>query len=157
MSRFRSLFAGLCLAVVLTLPVRGQALAHRYSFIADATDSVGTANGTVVGGATFNGTGSLVLNGTSGYVSLPPGLVSNLTAVTIETWASFGAIANNSFLFGFGNTDGGGAGANYIFCTPHGNGTRAAISAADPGWQAEQQAAQTGTLDNQTNVLVTTV
>src|ERR1019366_3503916 len=84
-------------------------------------------------------------------------LVSNLTAVTIETWASFGTIANNTFLFGFGTTDASGAGADYIFCTPHGNGTRTAITAADPGWQGEQQAAISGTLDNQTNLLVATV
>src|ERR1017187_2085133 len=78
----------------LVFHARGQTLTHRYSLTTDASDSVGTANGTVAGGATFNGSGGLVLNGTSGYVSLPPGLVSNLTAVTIETWASFGTIAN---------------------------------------------------------------
>ena len=149
----------LCAAILLGLAfhAHGQTLTHRYSFTSDASDSVGTANGTVVGGATFNGGGSLVLNGTSGYVSLPPGLVSNVTAVTIETWASFGTIANNTFLFGFGNTDAGGLGANYIFCTPHGNGTRAAITGTDPGYNAEQQARIASTLDNQSNVLVTTV
>ncbi|MDR3456936.1 MAG: glycosyl hydrolase [Verrucomicrobiae bacterium] len=145
------------LAVGLTFQAPGQALLHRYSFTSDATDSVGTANGTAMGGATFNGGGALVLNGATGYVSLPPGLVSNLNAATIETWATFGTIANNTFLFGFGNTDTNGAGANYLFCTPHGNGTRAAITAADPGWQAEQQAQYGSPLDNQSNILVTTV
>src|ERR1017187_852541 len=157
MSVLRRLYLCACMVAALALPVGGQTLLHRYSFTADASDSVGSANGTVAGGATFNGSGSLVLNGTSGYVSLPAGVVSNLTAVTIEAWADFGAIVNNSFLFGFGNTDGSGAGESYIFCTPHGNGTRAAITAADPGWQGEQQAALAGTLDNQSNVLVTTV
>jgi hypothetical protein len=143
--------------LLLALTAHGQTLVHRYSFTSDASDSAGTADGTVVGGATFNGNGGLVLNGTNGYVALPAGIVSNLTAVTIETWATFGTIANNSFLFGFGNTDAGGAGENYIFCTPHGNGARAAITAADPGWQGEQQAAISSPLDDQSNVLVTTV
>lgn len=144
------------LALMLGWSARGQILIHRYSFITNANDSVGNANGTVVGGATFNGS-ALVLNGTNGYVSLPAGVVSNLTAVTIETWASFGTIANNSFLFGFGNTDGSGDGEDYIFCTPHGGGTRAAISGADPGYTGEQEAIITNTLDNQSNVMVATV
>lgn len=134
----------------------GQTLAHRYSFISNANDEVGTANGTVVVGATFNGS-ALVLNGTNGYVSLPAGIITGMTAVTIETWASFGAIANNSFLFGFGNTDSSGSGEDYIFCTPHGGGTRAAISGADPGYTAEQEAAISSTLDNQSNVMVAAV
>lgn len=139
------------------VPVKAQTLVHRYSFTANANDSVGTANGTVNGGATFNGSGGLVLNGASGYVALPAGIVSNLSAVTIETWATFGTIANNTFLFGFGNIDGSGAGEDYIFCTPHGNGTRAAISAADPGWEGEQEAAIPTTLDGMSNVMVACV
>ena len=148
---------GLVMIFCLANQIEGQTLTHRYSFTTDASDSVGTANGSALGGATFNGSGGVALDGVSGYVTLPAGLVSNATAVTLETWASFGTIANNTFLFGFGNTDASGAGENYIFCTPHGNGTRAAITAADPGWQGEQQARIAGTLDNQSNVLVTTV
>ena len=145
------------IALLFSLGVHGQTLIHRYSFTSDASDSVGGASGTLAGGASFNGSGSVVLDGASGYVALPAGVVSNLNAVTIETWARFGTIANNSFLFGFGNTDGSGAGENYIFCTPHGNGTRTAISGADPGWTGEQQAAIAGTLDNQPNVMVAAV
>jgi hypothetical protein len=156
MAVLRNKFTCIGLLFVLAGSAHGQSLVHRYSFISNANDEVGTANGTVVGGATFNGT-ALVLNGTNGYVSLPAGVVSNLTAVTIETWASFGTIANNSFLFGFGNTDGSGAGEDYIFCTPHGNGTRAVISGADPGYDGEQEAAISSTLDNQSNVMVATV
>lgn len=152
------------LAVIL--PVIGpgfsascQTLIHRYSFTSNANDEVGAANGTVVGGATFNGS-ALALNGTNGYVSLPAGIVSGMTAVTIETWATFGTIANNSFLFGFGNTDSSGNGEDYIFCTPHGGGpylARAAISGADPGYTAEQEAGIAGALDNETNVMIATV
>jgi hypothetical protein len=147
----------LLLLFLIGFSARGQTtLIHRYSFITNANDEVGTANGTVEGGATFNGS-ALVLNGTNGYVLLPAGVVSSLTAVTVETWASFGAIANNSFLFGFGNTDSGGSGEDYIFCTPHGSGTRAAISAVDPGYDGEQEAVNSSTLDKQSNVMVATV
>ena len=157
MNALRQFILSAGLTAGLAFPASGQTLIHRYSFTADAGDSVGTANGSAAGGATFNGSGGVVLDGSSGYVSLPSGLVSNVTAVSIETWASFGAIANNTFLFGFGNMDAGGAGANYIFCTPHGNGTRAAITASDPGYTSEQQARIASPLDNQSNVLVTTV
>lgn len=154
--RFVSLLAIVLPLIAMEFSAFSQTLIHRYSFISNANDEIGTANGTVVGGATFNGS-ALVLNGTNGYVSLPAGIVSGLAAVTVETWANFGIIANNSFLFGFGNTDSGGSGEDYIFCTPHGGGTRAAISAVDPGWEGEQEAAISGTLDNQTNVMIATV
>ncbi|MGH7942577.1 MAG: glycosyl hydrolase [Limisphaerales bacterium] len=143
----------------MQFPAFSQTLIHRYSFISNANDEVGTANGAVEGGATFNGR-ALVLNGTNGYVMLPAGIVSGLSAVTIESWTSFGALANNCYIFSFGNTDSSGNGEDYIFCTPHGGGpflTRAAISGADPGYTAEMEAGIAGALDNQTNVMVATV
>jgi hypothetical protein len=134
---------------------RGQTLIHRYSFVTNANDSVGTANATLVNASTS--TNGVVLNGTNAYISLPAGIITNLSAVTIETWASFGTISNNSFLFGFGNTDSSGDGEDYIFCTPHGSGTRAAVSGADPGYTGEQEAAISSTLDNQSNLMIATV
>ena len=81
-----------------TVSVFQAILQHRYSFATDATDSVGGANGTNVppnggGAATFaNG---LILPGNSGggfgvsgYVSLPGGLLTNTTSLTIECWAT---------------------------------------------------------------------
>ena len=164
MNRLWKFFTCACLAAGGGFHANGnQVPTHRYSFGSNtnANDDYGTANGTAVGGATFT-TNGVTLDGISGYISLPPGLVSNLTAVTFETWATFGTITNNSFLFGFGNTDGSGFGENYIFCTPHGYGntttaTRAAITGANPGYTAEQQAGITTALDNQSNVMVTTV
>jgi hypothetical protein len=147
------------LAIGLALSANGNLVpTHRYSFASNgnATDVYGTANGTANGGATFT-TNGVVLDGISGYVSLPPGAISNLTAVTMESWVTFGTITNNSYIFSFGTTDLNGAGADYIFCTPHGNGTRAVVSGSDPGWQAEQGAVISSTLDNQTNVMVATV
>jgi hypothetical protein len=157
--RFVSLLAIILPALAPVLSASSQTLIHRYSFISNANDEVGTANGVVEGGAVFSG-GALVLNGTNGYVLLPAGVVNGLTAVTVETWATFGTIANNSFLFGFGNTDSGGSGEDYIFCTPHGGGSflaRAAISGVDPGYTGEQEAGIAGALDNETNVMIATV
>ena len=157
MSVVRKCFAAVCLSFVFTVCCQGQpALIHRYSFISNANDEVGTANGTVEGGATFNGS-ALVLNGASGYVLLPAGVMSGQTALTIESWCSFATLANNCYIYSFGNTDSGGNGEDYIFCTPHGSGTRAAISAADPGYTAEQEALVTNVLDHQSNVMVATV
>ncbi len=81
-----------------SITVTPQALAHRYSFVSDATDSVGGANGTIVAGTTgaaatiANG---LVLpgntvggNGYSGYVSLPAGILTNTTSLTVECWVT---------------------------------------------------------------------
>ncbi len=157
MNTFCKTFAIVAAALLTGLVAPAQTLIHRYSFTADASDSVGTANGTLVGSPTFSG-GAMVLNGINQYVSLPANLFSGMTAVTIETWATFGAITNNSFLFGFGNTDASGNGEDYIFSTPHGGGgTRAAITGVDPGYNGEQQALTATTLDYQTNVMITTV
>jgi hypothetical protein len=83
-------------------------LQHRYSFTSDATDSIGGANGTLMGSATVSG-GNLVLDGSNGtYLNLPGGLVSSNQAVTIEAWVSFGASSAWARLFDFGSTTGFG-------------------------------------------------
>jgi hypothetical protein len=68
-----------------------SALIHRYRFDGTGTtvaDSVGDADGIVMGGASLSGDGELTLaGGSSGqYVNLPNHLISVLDAVTIETW-----------------------------------------------------------------------
>jgi hypothetical protein len=82
---------------VLPLPV---ALMHRYSFVSDASDSVGGPvwNGTLVapnGGAPAAINHGLVLpgnreggSGYSGYVSLPAGILTNTTSLTVECWVT---------------------------------------------------------------------
>ncbi|MGC9942616.1 MAG: LamG-like jellyroll fold domain-containing protein [Verrucomicrobiota bacterium] len=83
-----------------SITVTPLALIHRYSFVSDASDSVGgpqwdgtivapttgspatIANGLSLPGNTVGG------NGYSGYVSLPAGILTNTTSVTIETWAT---------------------------------------------------------------------
>jgi len=129
-------------------------LAHRYGFTNDVTDSFGTANGTAWGNANVSG-GALQLDGTTGtYLQLPAGLVTNQAAITIEAWASFSTIANNSFFFGFGDTNGAN-GQTYIFCTPHGTTARIAITPASFG--SEQGAVSGNSLDNRTGIQIVAV
>jgi uncharacterized protein YjdB len=81
-----------------SITVTPQALLHRYSFASDASDSVGGPawNGTLVapnGGAAATIADGLILPGNtvggkgySGYVSLPNGILTNTTSVTVECW-----------------------------------------------------------------------
>jgi hypothetical protein len=99
---------------VVSLPTT---LVHRYSFATDASDSIGGANGTLIGDATVSG-GQLVLPGGangSGYVSLPGGIINIATnaAASFEAWVSIGSISEWSHLFEFGATA-----ANNIYCAP---------------------------------------
>jgi hypothetical protein len=98
-------------------------LVHRYSFNESSgttvADSAGGSawDGTLPNGGTF-GSGQLTLAANSQqYVSLPAGIISNYTAVTIDAWASFGTLPAHCFFYGFGNTD-GTSGISYIFCQP---------------------------------------
>ncbi len=72
-----------------TIRVCNQALlTHRYSFSNDASDSVGGANGTLVGTANVS-SGQVQLDGGSGdYVSLPPGLLGTYRSATLDIWAT---------------------------------------------------------------------
>jgi hypothetical protein len=141
--------------------VSAQTLTHRYSFFNEpngstvATDLVASANGTLQGSVAISG-GELILNGASGtYLNLPSGLVNGNSAVTVETWASFGALPVNCFFWGFGNTDSNGAGEDYLFCAPQAG--RAAITGADPGWEGEQNASSAVNWSGQTNVHIVAV
>jgi cytochrome c len=102
-------------------------LAHRYSFsepagATTAADSVGTAHGTVLGGAAFTGTGKLNFLGSNGYVNLPNGLVSGLTNVTFEAWVTWNGGGNWQRIFDFGSNNNGensqGTGLTYLMLTP---------------------------------------
>jgi len=113
-------------------------LVNRYSFTADASDSVGGANGTLVGGAVISG-GAVVLNGAGAYVDLPNGLVASRTNVTFEAWVTDNGSGTWARVFDFGfSTAGEGnaaTGTNYLFLTPQaGNGfLRAAITIGSSG------------------------
>lgn len=158
----RSLAAGGGLLILWLMPlvVSAQTLTQRYSFFNEpngsttATDLVASANGTLQGGAVITG-GQLVLNGASGtYLNLPGGLITGDSVVTVEAWADFGTLPVNCYLFSFGNTDGSGAGEDYIFCAPQ--AARVTISGVDPGYNAEQNAA-CGGWSGRTNVHVVAI
>ena len=103
-------------------------LKHRYSFSdapgsATVKDSVGTAPGTLHGGATLNGNGTLTLDGSDGYVDLPNGLISQLTNATFEAWVTFSGEGGAwQRVFDFGSNANGedqqGTGRTYLFLTP---------------------------------------
>jgi Concanavalin A-like lectin/glucanases superfamily len=137
---------------------------HRYSFTADASDSVGTANGNLIGSATISaGEVSFPGNDTanSGYVDLPPYLIhpTNIIngAVTFEAWTTPSAV-NRAWtrLFDFGDINtGSGNGRRYVFYAPNnaanGGQARVAVSDTDPGFAAED-GFNVATVLGQTNV-----
>jgi hypothetical protein len=102
----------------------GTSLIHRYSFSeasgTNVADSVGgpSWNGTLPRGGTFS-SGELVLSSNAQqYVNLPIGILSNLTSVTLEFWATFqaGLPASASF-FSFGNSNSLNNGT-HVSCLP---------------------------------------
>jgi len=141
-------------------------LNHRYSFTTSFTnlttsavctpDSIGGATGTNFGDAYITN-GALVLDGTAGtYMQLPPNLftAANATALTVEFWATYGANANNAYVFAFGNTNyilgQGIAGVDYVCYSPHnGSGQGLIISPSDNSFQQSVTAA--GNLDGLTS------
>ena len=89
-------------------------LQHRYSFVSDATDSVGGANGTIVapnGGAAATIDHGLFLPGNtqakfgySGYVSLPSGMLTTTTNLTVECWVTQNQANNWAEIWDFGSS-----------------------------------------------------
>ncbi len=137
-------------------------LVNRYSFhdapgSTTAVDSVGGWNGTVFNGGTFTGTNLELLGGSIQYVQLPPGILSNYTAVTVDMWCDFPTqLPVNCMLYAFGNTDtNSGLGYDYIFCAPQGG--RIAITGVDPGYAAEQGCGGAGDLSFAQNIHLTSV
>ena len=110
------------LAISNPLPSQGE-LIHRYSFNDTAggapattgiTDSVGGANGVVIGdGATFTGTAINLPGGAGGtsfaaFVDLPNGILSANPTVTIEAWYTLESATNSwQRVWDFGSTEGG--------------------------------------------------
>ena len=106
------------------------ALLHLYSFNEGSgtvvTDSVGGANGTIMGDGASWISGQVSLPGgpstTAPYIDLPNGIVSSLTSATFEGWVTPTGAQNWGRVFDFGTTEGGelngpgggGAGLDYI-------------------------------------------
>ena len=124
--------------------VHTAVLVNRYSFqdavgSTNVADSVGGTNwyGVLPNGGTFTGTNLQLSGGAVQFVQLPPYILSNYPAVTIDMWCTFpDQMPVNCMLFAFGDTDTNTAlpwdGENYIFCAPQGG--RIAMSGADPGY-----------------------
>jgi hypothetical protein len=102
-----------------TVQVKNAAvLTHRYSFNTDASDSVGSANGTLQGAATISG-GQLQLTGAnSDYLQLPSGMLTNYGSVTIDTWVNLGAAQNWARLFEFADVSAGPTEQNALYFSP---------------------------------------
>lgn len=153
-------FEGQTNTVTLNSTPESAPLTHRYPFNNNTQDVVGGAPWEGINsGGTFTGT-EIMLEGGFSFVQLPPGIITNLDAVTIETWASFGSpLGTWSELFAFGDRNATGQGRNYIMMTPHSGNSdaRVSISDADPGFNHEQVATSAGVLDGQTNVHIAAV
>jgi hypothetical protein len=80
----RCVISVLLLAMALNISTASHPT-HRYSFDANANDSIGTAHGTVIGNASITN-GQLLLNGTNGHVQLPANLFTNSKSLTLEIW-----------------------------------------------------------------------
>jgi hypothetical protein len=100
-------------------------LIHRYSFDGSdqtARDSINGADGSLLGGATLDGAGHAVLDGTDGYVNLPNGLISGLKDATVVVWLAWAGGPCWQRAFDFGSTDAGedhaGMATSSLFMTP---------------------------------------
>ena len=130
-----AIYQGVGQGVVLSVIPQQTMLTHRYSFTNDASDSVGTANGTLHGDATI-ANGALVLPndpaiGRGSYLDLPGDLIDGYPAVTIEAWVNLNASGAWTRLFDFGNYNAGGGGQSYIFLTPHSGGALVRLAIND--------------------------
>jgi hypothetical protein len=90
----RGVVSVLSLALALNISTASHPT-HRYSFDANANDSIGTAHGTVIGNAMITN-GNLMLNGTNGGVQLPANLFTNSKSLTLEIWFERQNVANNN-------------------------------------------------------------
>ncbi len=128
-------------------PPGGPALVHRYSFNEAAgsqmaMDSVSGSHGALVfaasnppytngapDGSGFTGSGRLALQGTNGYVSLPPRMISWLSNATFEAWVTWygpsTSVWQRVWDFGYNNagTNASGIGTNYLIFSPCRGGT----------------------------------
>lgn len=116
-------------ATSLAIPASAQAI-HRWDFSGTGTtvfDRVGTVDGTIIGGATLNGTGELLLDGLDDHVEFPSGILGDLNAATFEAWYRWddASAPDWSRVMDFGSSSGGagqsGTGLTYVVMTPQGN------------------------------------
>jgi hypothetical protein len=145
------------LAGLFAPPVFGQSdVIHRYSFAKDASDSVGGADGALMGNATVSG-GQLMLDGTDGtYVDLFPvgNDIANLTNATFETWVTWTDPVNSFWerIMDFGNNT-----TMNMFLTPHpaAHGPRFALTINGGGDEQQVETASPFPVGVETHVAIT--
>lgn len=93
--------------VLMTLQTAmGTVQTHRYSFATDANDLIGSAHGTLQGGA-FITNDTVALNGSNSWVRLPSDLFTNYNAVSFEVWFTDASInTTNAQIYTFSGTNG---------------------------------------------------
>jgi hypothetical protein len=102
--RWAAYFVLVCLLIQTAF---SATLTHRYSFVTDAGDSVGSANGVLQGNA-YVTNGALVLDGTNSSVQLPNDLFTNYDSISFEVWYVDGAVSSPSNqLYNFSGPAGG--------------------------------------------------
>jgi hypothetical protein len=124
------------------------ALLHRYSFVSDATDSVGGANGQIEapdGGAAATINHGLILPGNtvggygySGYLALPAGLLTNTTNLTVECWVTQNQGNTWAEIWDFGNN----GNQNFALIPyPNNNGNHLEVAFTPNGGEVDLQSA----------------
>ena len=150
-SRARAgLLFGCAVAAACWVPAANAAKRHEYTFNGgNANDSVGTAHGTLQGGATAS-VGQVNLSGAGAFVELPASTIgiNNYTSTTLEAWFTNTNTADWQRVFDFGATNAANQCANCFFFSPSigGTGFRTAISNTDPGFMSEALAGGAGDL-----------
>jgi len=118
------------LGIVASPPAWSQNLLHRYSFDADTSDLVADADGWLGGNAQI-ANGAASLDGSDAFVDLPNDLVSSLTNVTFEIWATWNGGTPYQSLISFGSNSNGedlqGQATKVLSLTPH-NGSGLALT-----------------------------
>lgn len=125
------------LATLLAASGIGRAdIIHRYSFTSDAKDSVGGADGVLMGDAVVDA-GQVFLDGTPGtYVDLPAlgNDIATLTNVTFEAWITWMDPAHQwQRVFDFGQGE-----STYVFMTPRSDRNQLRAGIATNGFTHEQ-------------------
>jgi hypothetical protein len=102
-----------------------------------AADSSGNNHtATLAGGATFSAglqNNAVTLSGNNEYVSLPAGIVSGLSSVSVTAWVKLASNTQWNRIFDFGNDT-----TTYMFLTPN-SGTNLRFSITTAGATSEEQ------------------
>jgi hypothetical protein len=104
--------------LLLLVGESSAALVHRWSFDTDGTDSIGSADASLMDGASVSG-GQLQLDGSNDYAILPiDSILSTLGSSTFEAWVTYDLLASWGRIFDFGNGNAASSpGAGYFFLT----------------------------------------